>query len=385
MVFDKKDLRYNADGFFDFRGWLKLLEINYKKDTHTLIITAVRNMGKTVALWRFIEEYWKEFNYERKVAICRNNDIRMKESINSFKAAFRDKYEVIGGFIYAIELDEKTKKVIPESRIEIGRFVNIENQHNYKSGADGGFKNYHLVFWDEFNEDVQTSLNFYEKFVNLNSTIERFNNPYQLILIGNKVNANNDIFIYLNLKTRRNNYDEDYVQKVDDDITYLDIGFNTYKHLKQNGKSMTERLATFNPNTDRFFNRGGFLDGVIYNVANRLNFINSYVKYIFSLGNYLVEYGEFYNEEFSKEKLYFIRHISTFKDYMLNNANVVALDVAGYSAAGCNIDKNDLVDLADMLFLKTQQKTLFYESFELMNVFQPWIFRYTSLFDGKLR
>lgn len=86
----------------------------------------------------------------------------MKESIASFKAAYAKEYEVVGGFIYKIERDEKNK-VKEGSRKMCGRFVNVENEHNYRSPVDLGFDGFKFMFWDEFNETKQTSLDLFTK------------------------------------------------------------------------------------------------------------------------------------------------------------------------------------------------------------------------------
>ena len=56
------------------------------------------------------------------------------------------KYKVESNKIYKITLDEKGKEILSE-RVHIGDFVDIMNEHNYRSGAGkNNFENYVLAF-----------------------------------------------------------------------------------------------------------------------------------------------------------------------------------------------------------------------------------------------
>ena len=103
---NKKESIYAPGGWFNLQGWLDLLKIDHRKDVHTLILTSPRNNGKTLSCWKWIEQQWEDTNYDYKVAICRTNDLKMKEAIKGFKDAFKSKYLVENGFIYKYELDE---------------------------------------------------------------------------------------------------------------------------------------------------------------------------------------------------------------------------------------------------------------------------------------
>ncbi len=374
----KNDLRYNNDGFFNLEGWFKLLNINYEKDKSVVIITSPRNNGKSSNAWLFIEnEIWKKHDYKYKVAIVRTNDLRMKEAIASFKASFGDRYIVLNGFIYKTEKDEKGKFDLNKKE-EIGRFVNVENEHNYRSGADGGFKGYNFVFWDEFNETKQQSMDLFVKFSMLFSTIERYNSPFTFLLMGNKINANNDIFTRFNLNVSRRNLNNDYIQKVSDRVVYVDVGFDTYKHLSKDNNSLVNEVASFDKKANSLFNKGGFLEGTKYNVLNYLNFTNKEVLYYFTIDNDIVEYGIFKNSDVSNEPCFFINEISE----PLTDRPIVALNVEGYANQGMTIDNDDLSEVADAIFEKIQNKNLYYSSFYIMDKIENWVFRKTKLFGN---
>ena len=377
MTIKNSKLKYNEDGFFSIEGWLKLIGVDIYKDKKVVVITATRNMGKSVSMWRLCEKIWKETNYQYKIAFARTNDLKMKETISSFRASFETKgFICVGGFIYKVERD-KQGKVREDTKIMCGRFVNIENEHNYRSAADGGFAGFHLVFWDEFNEIKQQSLNLYEKWVNLSSTIERFNNPYIWIIIGNKLNANNDLFIKMNLNVRRKDHSQDYIQEVSPLITFVDIGYETYKHLNTKMSSISHEIARYDDNTNRFMNEGGFLEGEFYNVINHQNFTNDRPQYYFSLKTYLMEYGYFTNEDYGEGELIYLKMV---KDPLLD-IPVISLDTLGHitSTKSQSIREKDIQDIANHLSHYHKNKKLFLNSFDLLLIVETWLVKMTTL------
>ena len=373
---NKKESIYAEGGWFNFQGWLDRLDINHKKNVNMLIMTSPRNNGKTFSCWKWIEKQWIDSNYDFKVAICRTNDLKMKEAIKGFKDAFKSKYLVENGFIYKYELDEK-KKVKDDSKIMIGRFVNVMNEHNYRSAPDGGFKGFKMLFWDEFNEDVQVEPRFFQKFNMLISTVERFNKPFFILLLGNKIYANNDIFTNFNLNVSYRNLKPDFIQKVSSRIVYCDVGLDTYKNLG-NKDLLANEVASFNENTNQLFNEGGFLEGTKYNVLNHQMFLDPKPQYYFSMGNYLMEYGTFRNDLIDDQEHYYLKSVK--RPFYLD-LNIIALDVKGYAENGMTIDKEDLSEIANILFQHIQNRNIYYSSFELMLECEKWIFKNTTLFN----
>ena len=373
---NKKESIYAEGGWFNFQGWLDRLDINHKKNVNMLIMTSPRNNGKTFSCWKWIEKQWIDTNYDFKVAICRTNDLKMKEAIKGFKDAFKSKYLVENGFIYKYELDEK-KKVKDDTKIMIGRFVNVMNEHNYRSAPDGGFKGFKMLFWDEFNEDVQVEPRFFQKFNMLISTVERFNKPFFILLLGNKIYANNDIFTNFNLNVSYRNLKPDFIQKVSNRIVYCDVGLDTYKNLG-NKDLLANEVASFNENTNQLFNEGGFLEGTKYNVLNHQMFLDPKPQYYFSMGNYLMEYGTFRNDLIDDQEHYYLKSV---KFPLYKELNIIALDVKGYAENGMSIDKDDLSEIANILFHHIQKRNIYYSSFELMLECEKWIFKNTTLFN----
>lgn len=386
----KNDLRYNEDGYFSLDGWFEKLKIDVEHDVHVLIITAPRNMGKTQGTWKWIyNNYWLKHNHKRKMAYVRTNDIKMKEALGTFKSAFNGIYCVSGtGIIYDYLKPTENKKIDKTTMKEIGRFINVENEHNYRSGVNsphsdgGGFNNYNFVFWDEFNEAKQTKVDLYQKFLMLLSTIKRKNKPFILLLIGNKIDANNDIFVKLNLNTNDHDLNCDYIQKVESNITYLDIGYDTYSHLDECEDDIVKRLAKYDTKTNRLFNDGGFLYAKAPNVRNCKTFCENELEVIgyYSFQGFYIEYGKWLN----KDKIhYYLREIESIEN-IKNSLKMIALDSLGYTKDKDIVkvfDFDDLIDLANKWYLQLKKGELFFDSFILKFYLEEWIIRFSTEFE----
>ena len=372
---NKKNHQQNK--YFELDEYLKKINLDPNEGEHLLIISSTRNCGKSTNVTNYIIDYWKKFNYERCVAFVRTNDLIMTKWKQSFKNFFDEENIIIlGNFIYKIEYKEnekdKEKKKEILSKKEIGCFIDVMNEANYRSMAGGGFKNYHFVFYEEFNEGVPLP-KYYEHFVNLLSTIKRQNSPFFVLLLGNKINANNDIFINYNLNVNRRDLNIDWIQKVDEYITYIDIGFNTFKSLNPKN-SFVNNIAKYNENTNNLFNNGGFLEGTKYNVLNSKEFLNRKTLYNFALFENVYEYGEC---EIDNENVYYI-----LKNNNINN-NVIALEKVAYSKNKNfeKIDQQDIEDVADFIYQLNKEGKIFYDSFDTLLYFEKFIFKYSVIFD----
>lgn len=373
--------------YFNLKEYLDKLTINPLEDIVLLIFTAVRNMGKSYGTWDYIEkEIWEKFNYTKKIVYVRTNTEKLKKAKNAFKASYIGKYDVIGDVIYKIEYDEKGKEIF-DKRVEIGRFVDIENEHNYRSGAGKvNYTNYMLAFWDEFNEDTQINKDLFNKFLMLYSTIKRQNKPFLFVVIGNKINANNDIFIKLQLDTQNHDFNKDYIQKIYSPKSkhfigyYVDIGFDTFKHLNDDD-DIVRNLAEFDYNTDSIFNEGKFLKGQSYNVIIYEQYVKptKKIKNYFSFQEKYIEYGTFGLED---EFIYFHEIIENEVDY--EKYKVIALDMMGLLSSKKSIkkfDNTEYVDMVDLWSYKIKNRLLYFTSFALKIEIEKYIKVYASIWD----
>ena len=369
--------------YFNLEEYLNKINVSPNEGENIVIISSVRNCGKSVNTTKYILDYWKKWNYTRRVAFVRTNDLIMTKWKNSFKNAWeKNNIFIEGNIIFKYwfkEVDEnqkkkiKTKSEMVEKKEEIGYFVDVMNEANYRSLAEGGFHDYHFVFYEEFNEG-NPQRDYYKHFINLLSTIKRQSKPFFVLLLGNKINANNDIFVNYNLNVNRRSLNEDWLQAVADGIYYIDIGFNTFKHLN-NEKSFINRLASYNEDTNRLFNEGGFLEGTIYNVINKNEFKNKLIKYNFIIDDLMYEYGEcdLYGEN---KKVYYLENIK-------NPTNeVIALNNRGYTFNNAYmVDKDDLNQIADTFFEQLKNNSLFYDSFNTMLIIEDWLLKYETIFE----
>lgn len=378
--------KYNS-GYFSLKGYSKLLNIDLLKQSILLIITATRNMGKSYGLWEFIDnEIWKKYNYEKRIIYIRTNQEKTKEAKNTFNARFNPYYACVGSIIYKLpdemieeEINGKKKKQYNKVRKhwkEIGRIVDVSNEHNFRSGVNS-FENYCFAFWDEFNEISLTTSGLYEKFIMLFSTISRHNNPFSMVIVGNKIQANNDIFTNLELDTNHD-YLEDFVQEIDKDIIYLDIGLNTFKHLNP-PDSMVNRLAKFNENTNSVFNEGGFMVSLPANIIYKSSLGERTLK------NYFTFYGEFYEYgEFLKDGqvCYYINKIS--EKTINEKIRLISLDLISHinnkNAVNLN-EKGDYMDLALRLTKQQKRGNLFFTSFDAKQELELTLIKLINLFE----
>lgn len=384
MMNENNESIYNKDGFFNIKGWFKKINYDFWNDEKLIILTSPRNNGKSHSLWDLVNEMWIKTNYEWKIAVVRTNGEKMEKAKNSFKTAYINEYEVIGDnifkFIYKEGYNEnKSKKYNEQFLIKkhIGTFVNIDNEYNYRSASGNMFNGFHFVFYDEFNETLQSKPNLFQNFMMLISTIKRFNHPFTILLLGNKINANNDFFVKFNLNVSRRSLDEDWIQNVSDDIVYIDVGFNTYKHLNNKDNSLVNRIASFDKKTNRLFNEGGFLEGVYYNVLSPLNYENKKVLNYFQLGEIMFEYGTM---ELDQKNYYYINsEIDALN--IPSQQNICALDTIAYARNGYKIEQNETKEIALIFYEKIKKRELYFSSFDLMLNIEQWLFKVVKYDD----
>ena len=375
LKFFKENYPYTDNGFFSLKGYIEeCVGKNWRNKGFSIIIQAIRNMGKSYGSWDFIEqEIWIKSNFTERVAYCRTNLTKLKPVKSFFNSKYAGKYLMTDTHIWKIELDEKGKE-IKEKRIELGAVIGIMNEENWRSGE---FANYRMLFWDEYNES-STQKDIYVHFVNLLKTVERMTPNFITLLVGNKINANNDILV--NLEIEIPDYEaqeEDYLvvrkdNNGNDRIFFVDIADKTFEHLQQKEKT-ANIWALYNDKTDAFLNGGGYLELVPDNVLIYRTRIlpTAKVKYYVCWGPEIYEYGEF------EGGVYFNKVIN-----YPPNALVLSLDVLGdmyYSNGKKMLNKQDYIDFATNMQLMIKNKQLFFTSFQTKSELERFILKYVSL------
>lgn len=379
MKFDKKHYAYNSEGYFSLKGYInEVVGKDWNKRSFSMIIQAERNIGKSYGTWEFIaDEIWEKSNYTEKVAYLRTNLEKVKNFISFFNAKFKGKYMIIGNMIYRVFFDDLGKE-IKSQRIELGVVASLSSEENWRSGE---FKNYRLIFWDEFNEENKVSRVF-KKVINLFKTIERFQSNIIFLLMGNKIDGNNDILVKLEIEPDFSQPEDfcieiepPYVDELTNDrhrIYYVEIGSNTFKHLNQSNQG-ANIWAQFDRESNNFLNKGGYLNRHVNDVLIYRTRIapTAQVKYYLSYGEFKFEYGTF-------ERGIYFHEIPEIPQ----NAKCIALDVLGSMRFKDSKKYNDLQDykeFAEMLSAKSKRKELFFTTFETKIMLETYILRLCSL------
>ena len=377
LKYFKENYPYTDNGFFSLKGYIEeCVGIDWNNKSFSMIIQASRNMGKSYGTWDFIEkEIWIKSGYTQRVAYCRTNLAKLKPVKSFFNSKYAGKYLMTDTHIWKITLDDDGKE-IKEFRIELGVVVGVMNEENWRSGE---FANYRMLFWDEYNE-TRTYTDVYIHFVNLFKTIERMSNNFIAILVGNKINANNDILVNLEIELPNHlEQTEDFLvvrkdNEGNDRIFFVDIADKTFEHLQQKSKSGNV-WASYNAQTNAFLNEGSYLEKVSENVIiYRTRILPTRVlKWYVSFGVNIYEYGSF-------ERGVYFHKVSEYDPNYL----VLSLDVLGDMTnedARKFISKQDYKDFATSLSLMLKNNQLFFSSFETKLELEWFILKYVSLVD----
>lgn len=369
--------KYNKDGFFNLKGYIEMIVgEDWDNKPFSLIVQAARNMGKSFGTWEFIEkEIWIKSNFTERIAYCRTNMTKLKAVKSFFNSKYRGKYLMTDTHIWKIELDALGKE-IREKRIELGAVIGVMNEENWRSGE---FANYRLIFWDEYNES-NTHIGLFEHWINLFKTIERMCPNMITILVGNKINANNDILVNLEIELPDiENQTSDIVLGLPEEaeepsIYFLDVAYDTFIHLGQEEKQ-ANIWARYNDTTNAFLNEGAFLEQQSRNVIIYRKKIlpTKQLKYYVGYKDQVYEFGSF-------EKGVYFHKIR--QDNILEGYRVIALDVAAavYVNKSRRVsDEDDFIDFAELLTMKAKNNQLYFSTFEAKEELETFIINYTNL------
>lgn len=377
LKFFKDNYAYTDNGYFSLKGYIEeCVGKDWGKKSFSMIIQASRNMGKSYGTWEFIEnEIWLKSNYTERIAYLRTNMTKLKPVKSFFNSKYKGKYLMTDTHIWKIQLDELGKE-IKEARIELGVVIGVMNEENWRSGE---FKNYRMIFWDEYNES-HTYDGIYEHWVNLFKTIERMTPNLIALLVGNKINANNDILVNLEIEIpEHENQLQDYLitrqdYKGEDRIYFVDIADATFKHLGQDDK-LANVWATFNTKTDIFLNKGGYLerqssDVLIYRTRIKPT---ATIKWYIAYEDRIYEYGTFERGIYFRDVIEPEEPVKTLALDTL--AGIMWQHARGY------YDKQDYEELAQMLATRAKNKQLFYNSFETKRHLERFIIKHASMYN----
>lgn len=383
------DPRYTGkDGYFNLDGYLYLIGANLDKKTKfpkksiLLIINAERNMGKSYGSWWYIENsLWIPSNYKWKVAYCRTNKEKMKKARDSFNAFYfygLKKYWMSETKIFKIKLDEKGKEIW-EERIEIGSLITVNNEENFKSGI---FDEYHMIFYDEYNEDNENP-DLWDNFCNLMKTVKRRSEPFFVLLVGNKINPNNDFLVNLGIEVSDEDTGEDEHQELPGNIHFIDISRKTFQHLNTKD-DIVNMFASYNTRTDRYLNEGKYLIEVPDDVRifNKRIKPSKKIKYYLALDEDKFEYGKFFDEKTNQEA-YYIHRLEDCNnidkcvkmivlDKLADIRNKLGMKMLG---------DDDYIDFANHLRYNQKGGKLFYSTFACKTLIERFVIKTVNLVE----
>lgn len=266
--------------YFNIRDRLKTLsiEINGKK---VYLCIAPRRIGKTTSSVAMADDVWTNSNYTDKVLILRNTMEEIKELKDGFNGeTFRNKYRIIGNSIFKVDIDPVTGKEFLQNRRLIGKVGSLSTFANKKSSIES--TNYKLILYDEFNsldEDDYTMVRSFRKnqFFTLLEAIASYegaSDDLLLLIIGNKVDASNDILLELGIENQ-DLHDEGDVFRFNVegfDVVVENVSQDEFKELFEKKKILAKGLASLNMQTNAYFNEGKFLKTLDKRIRAKKNF-----------------------------------------------------------------------------------------------------------------
>lgn len=375
---------YN-NGYFSLKYYLDQLNRNWKTENVSLIFVAPRNIGKSCDIHEhfIFEEIWLKSNFYQKVVFLRNSESRLKLWRNDFNSTFGDRYRVSTDFIiYKKEFDENGKEDFLNEKV-IGYGIGLNNPQKYLSAK---FENVRMIFWDEFNENCNM-LDVFQKWITIFKTIERFNNPFLVVLAGNKNDGvNNDILINLEIEAKEvndysNKIGEDVLIQVSDSIYFVNVCEKTYEGLGNKDTSSNE-WAKFNASTNSYLNDGGYIKELPDNVLVYSKKVAPTAKIFvyYTIRGYIFEYGSF---KYKDKTCYYFREVSEKKEGYHLFALDLQSDMSFKNSIRLSDDELDLKDFALFLKEKIKFNELYYCSFNAKLILESYILTTINMFYDK--
>lgn len=210
--------------FFDWKKlWKKYPQY---KSLQLQVVLGPRNIGKSTASYRLMTE--KAFSRENKITLMRNTDTELQTMKGDFNNRFAGQYKFVGDFIYKLIKTEKPN--FYQLGEIVGYGVAVSTYTKYKSVEAKGIR---YIFYEEFNEDTALGRNIYANFINLITTLIRFNKT-KILMVGNKDAFDNDFFINWDIVPKENfEKDEIFEIKNGDNIIGVcyDLGTRQFDDL----------------------------------------------------------------------------------------------------------------------------------------------------------
>lgn len=341
-----------------FFSWPKLWKkYPQYKGLQLQVVMAPRNVGKSTSTYELLKKH--AFTTDNKIVLMRNTDTELQTMKGDFNNRFAGRYRFVGDFIY--ELKKVAKKGKPEFfslGAVVGYGVAVSTYTKYKSIEARGIR---YIFYEEFNEDTALGRNIYANFINLITTLIRFNET-QILMIGNKDSFNNDFFINWDIVPKENfNHDELFPIKGSDGkdigICY-DLGANQFSDL-DNKATLFNALGQLDNRTKNYIN-GGYKHAINNMVKNYKLIKQDFEhKFNFSItdGTYaLGKHGDYW---------------AVLSPWNFNDPNKPAYALTKHgNLNGVTLDREETNNIYEFLLKNFKAKKLIFDSYDTLINFE---------------
>lgn len=324
--------------FYEITQEIKKSGIDLDKDgwwvkKAVLAVLHKRRIGKSTSSLNLIERMWEHFNYTRKLLYIRNTEEELKTFRNSFNVKFAGRFRIVNNHIYKITVDENGKENIHSRKI-IGICGAVSTYEKIKSLIDG--TDFYLVLWDEFNgyddnKDFQTHIDRTQYFylLELIASVEGPSEDMLVLLLGNKVNSQNDILLNWNITIpyEPNDYDlwEERDVKMDGSlfkIRFCNGGREEWAEVGL-GNHLFKALATFNRKANDYFVNNDFYQKQDRTIVAANVIKNREVLYYITVKNIKIEFGRW-------DKGYYFDEAEVEADEGYASKRVFGFDIEGF-------------------------------------------------------
>lgn len=254
------------------------------KGKHCLAVVRDRRIGKSYSLNELMIDNWERHNFEKKVLYIRNTKEEVDSYARTFNVVNAGKYYMSKTHIYKIELDANGKEIKLNRKI-VGLVGSLSTFAKLKSQISD--TNFNLVIWDEFNEceglSPTNAMMYYKSlhksqyfsFLELLASIEGDSDDLLTLLIGNRVNSQNDILLNWGIEIPTDPPKE-YTLDIRDreidggnyTIRFINGGYSEYQDLHK-GNQLFKALATFNKECENYFIKNDYYIKQTPNVISR--------------------------------------------------------------------------------------------------------------------
>lgn len=343
---------------------------------HLMISMWERRIGKSTSLIDTMKWNWNYHNHKYAVIYVRSRLNQSESFARTFNTVNQGEYMMTDTHIFRIKVDGNGKELKRERQI-VGFVTSLSTFETLKSQI-GDIK-VNLVVYDEFNDYDETNLigalafyqtignNPYIKFLELIASFETTQPDLLVMLMGNKVNAQNDILLNLNFEIPK-----ECPQFADIQDRSL-MGYNVkiinggkeYSNCHK-GNQLFKALAEYNPIAKRYFASGDFLMKGGSNVKCRSSMVELPTEQI----SHLALTSLLIDMKLSGDNLYLYENYDDDEPQEIFPLNLIAYT----NFANCSYaTPDDKVELCEMIIHAIKEHRCYFSSNYIRNNIIGWL------------